>query len=288
MPRPMSDVVGRPIIRLGMLVAGLCFTAWWVQHTMLDPARTERIAHVVLDDADFRDYLSKAIQPAVSHAVPAVALQTATPAQITTVRDTLATTMARPEIRAALETFLADAHRQLVGEGTGSVTLSRDSVESMVNAAIPGLSPADLAKMPPVTFDVPRSSALQRAREFLDQWLLPALAAAIVLVLGGVALSKRRANALKIVGRWLIAISLGHVVMLWLIPVEVLPRLSTSPWVHLIASTAKAFSAGVITTLVVMLGVGVFCLFFEHFVPNTHAPDPPSPAPPATHRDVLL
>ncbi len=287
----MSDLVGRPIVRLGMLVAGLCFTAWWAQHTMLDPTRTERIAHVVLDDAEFRDYLSKAIQPAVSRAVPTIGVQTATPAQVANVRTTLATTMARPEIRTALETFLADAHRQLVGQGTGAVTLSRDSVVSMVNAAIPGLSPADIAKIPPVKFDVPRASSLQTAREFLAQWLLPALAAAIVLVIGGLALSRRRANALKIVGRWLIAISLGHVLVLWLIPVEVLPRLTTSPWVHLIASTAKAFSAGVITTLVVMLGVGVFCLFFEHFVPNTNVPDPPSPASPAlgsTHRDVLL
>ena len=73
--------------------------------------------------------------------------------------------------------------------------------------------------------------------------------------------------------QWLIGITLAHLVVLWIVPVVILPAVTTNPWVHLVAAVAHAVGAGIVTSLVVLALVGLVFLFVDHFIPAraTHA-----------------
>ena len=73
---------------------------------------------------------------------------------------------------------------------------------------------------------------------------------------------------MRTVGRWLIGISLVHLVVLWVIPVLIVPAVTSSPWAALIAAVAKALSAGLLAGLIVLFVAGVGILVIDRFVGN--------------------
>ena len=254
---------GRWLVHVGMLLCGLAFTGWYAQHTVLDTSRTERVARTVLSDATVRDFVASEIEPVIAASSPATA--TAVPGS------QLADTLADPTIQEELSRFVGDVHRRVIGVGTGPVTLDKTAVDRLVTAAEPTISPAELAKIPPVTFDVPRAGPLNSSRRLVaDHWWLIGIVG-LAMVAGGVASADDRRGAVKVIGRWLIGLSLVQLVFLWVVPVWVVPAATDNVWALVVSKVARALNGGLVVGLFVICAVGIVTLFVDLFIPRSDA-----------------
>jgi hypothetical protein len=186
--------------------------------------------------------------------------------------------LGRTDIQLKLEQFVVDAHERLLGERSQPAALDQATVQTLVAAALPSVPAADLANVHAVTFDVPQSQALFKSRQALaHRFWLYFLGAVALLTVGLVTTDDRHATV-KLIGKWLIGITLAHLVVLWIVPVVILPAVTTNPWVHLVAAVARAVGAGIVTSLVVLALVGVVFLFVDHFIPARATADSDSAA----------
>ncbi len=270
------------LVHFGMLLAALAFASWWTSNTVLDTARTRGVTHAVLEDADLRSYVAGRIAPVVAQAVPPASLRAATgkPTTASTnaaVEGRLTTVLDRPDIRTHLEQFVVDLHRRLVGEGTGPAILDKSTIATLVAAAVPNLSAADRAKIPPVRVTVPRFGPIAAGRSALQHRMLLYALGAIVLLAAAIATSRDRRATVKLVGAWLVGISVAHLLVLWVIPVVIVPHLTSSPWAGLISGVARALSADLVTGLVVLAAAGVAFLLADRFVPAAGTSAEPVP-----------
>lgn len=268
---------GQLLLHFGMALATLAFASWWTSHTILDASRTRRVTTAVLESADLRHYLSREIGPAVASAVGQPSLNVATgapPAAAAASASTdalilrMTAVLDRADIRAKLEQFIVAAHERLIGQGSAPAVLDKPTVVTIVNAAVPTLSLQDLGKIPPVTINVPRVTPLAVGRKALhNRFPLYALGA-LVLVAAAITVSRDRRTTVKVVGRWLLGISAAHLLVLWIIPVLIVPQVSHSPWASLIAAVARALNAGILTGLILLALAGVAFLTVDRFVPS--------------------
>jgi hypothetical protein len=254
-----------------MVCAALAFASWWTTHTILDTARTRRVADAAFEDVTLRHFVATKI---ASIAAPTLTLQTAP--GVATDQAAMATrldgVLDRPDVRGKLEQFVVDAHDQLVGARAEPATLDQPTVMTLVAAAVPGTSLADLAKLPPVSFDVPQSGLLAASRDALAHRFWLYLGGAVALVAIGIGISADRHSTVKLVGRWLLGISVVHLFVLWVLPVLVLPHLTHDPWAALATALARAVSGGIVGGLVVLAAAGLACLLVDRFVPPMTAP----------------
>lgn len=263
----VSGGIGRWAVHVGMLCAALAFASWWTTHTILDTTRTRRVTDAVLDNANLRDFVATKIASATSPAVGAAA----GPSQAV-LTQRLDQVLNRPDIRAKLEQFVVDAHDNLIGKSSKPAVLDQKTTQTLVAAAVPNLTLKDLAKIHAVTFKVPNSSALSASRRTLANRFWLYFLAAIVLVGFALATSNDRRGTVKIVGAWLIAISVAHLIVLWVVPVMILPHVTSNPWAGLVAGVARALTAGLVTGLLVLAGAGVVCLFADRFIAPARTP----------------
>jgi hypothetical protein len=166
---------------------------WWTSHTILDVSRTRRVTEAVLSSEDLRHYLAGRIASATAPAISSTANKGADQSRLEAV-------LARRDMQLKLEQFVVDAHERLLGQRSQPVVLDQATVRTLVTAAFPSISAADLAKVHAVRFNVPQSEVLFRGRETLAHrfWLY---------VLGAVALLARlreSAGELKIFGGFLL------------------------------------------------------------------------------------
>jgi hypothetical protein len=255
--------LGRLFVHIGMLCATLAFASWWTTHTILDTARTRRVTDAVLDNKQLRDFVATRIATATAPAVGP------NQAQLT---PKLEKVLDRPDIRAKLEQFVVDAHDHLIGKTTKPAALDQQTTRTLVSAAVPNISLQDLAKVHAVTFDVPEVGALSSSRRALAGRFWLYFLGAVVLVAVGIAMSDDRRAAVKIVGGWLIGISVVHLFVLWILPVFVVPHVTNNPWAGLVAGVAAALGAGLVTGLIILAVAGVACLFVDRFVPAAQTP----------------
>ncbi len=259
--------IGRLLVHFGMLCATLAFASWWTTHTILDSARTRRVTDAVLENTTTRNYLATRIASATS---PAVGSAAASSQALLAQR--LENVLDRPDIRVKLEQFVVDAHDNLIGKSSKPAVLDQQTTRTLVAAAIPNVTLQDLAKVHAVSFNVPSVGALSASRKaFANRFWLYFLGA-IVLVAAGIAISSDRRGAVKIVGGWLVGISLVHLFVLWILPVFIVPHVTSNPWAGLIAGVARALGAGLVTGLILLAGAGVACLFVDRFLPQARTP----------------
>ena len=276
-----SSGSGQLFIHFGMLLATLAFASWWTSHTILDTARTRQATDAVLENANLRHYVAGKVASVVTPAVAPPALSAATNAthpanpalsNQRVLETRLDTVLDRQDIRARLEQFVTDAHDQLIGVGSKPAVLDQRTVRVLVKAALPTLSANDLAKVHAVRFDVPHVGVLAGTRDTLAHRFWFFLFGAIALVTLAIATSRNRKSTVKVVGAWLVGISVAHLIVLWIVPVVVVPKVSNSPWADLIAAVARALSAGIVTGLVVLALAGAAFLLADHFVGSVGAP----------------
>lgn len=269
--------IARTLTHFGMAAATLAFASWWTTNTVFDSTRTTRIATAVLASAPLRAHVADAIAPIAAEAVPALlsgsGAAAGQPAPTTT--DQLALrlegTLGRPDIQAALVAFVGQLHDRVIGVASGPAVLDPSAVHDLVAAASPATTPEELAKIPAVSIDVPNlrpMSASSRALRLRWPWYV---AAAAVLLVAAVAFSRDRRETVKLIGRWLVGISVGHLVVLYVLPVYVVPRVTKNPWVALVASIAREVGAGLVVGLAAVALAGVLCLLVDRLLPASGA-----------------
>lgn len=265
------------LVHFGMLLATLAFASWWTTHTILDSARTRRVTNAVLENTDVRHYVANTVASVVAPSVGAPRLKNATNSASAAqsnavVANRLNAVLDRRDIRVKLETFVTDAHDVLIGKTTKPAALDQRTVQTLVGAAVPNLTLQDLAKIHAVQFSVPRYGALAAGRKTLANRFWWYFLGALVLITAAIALSKDRHGTVKLVGAWLIGISVVHLLVLWLVPVVLLPRFSNSPWVGLTSAVAGALGAGIVAGLLVLAIAGVAFLFADRWLVPARAP----------------
>lgn len=286
--------IGKALVHYGMLLATLAFASWWTSHTILDPGRSRRVVQAVLSDKQFRMLIADNVGPPIVTAVgltslpsemrlptmPGTNIPTASaipggnplpppsvPADQAALKIRLVAVLDDAGVRSRLEDFVFQTHQRLIGERNTPAVLDRPTVERIVTAAVPDITPDQLARIPPISIDVPGLKALTSAKKvFVGRFAWYALGAVVLLVAAMVLSSDKRAT-LKLIGRWLIGISAGHLFFLWLLPAVIIPRVSKSPWAGFTGAVARALSAGIIIGLVALIGLGVLCLFADRFIP---------------------
>lgn len=293
--------IARLLIHVGMMCAALAFASWWMSNTLLDTGRTARITDAALSNAAFRGFVADRIAsvtasslggvPAPTGVSPAPGVGGGTPpgtaasnekALATNVADVLA----RPDIRTHLETFVDQAHDLLVGRSHTPATLDADTVRTVVAAALPSTPPAQLARLSAITFSVPKNASLDAGREaFAHRFPLYALGA-IILVGLAIVLTDDRHATVKTVGTWLLGISVAHLVVLWLVPVVIVPAVTTNPWAGLVAAVFRVVSAALVTGLIVLAGLGVAFRLADHWIPVSRSA-PVSPPGESTAETIL-
>jgi hypothetical protein len=255
--------VSKLCIHFGMLCAALAFSSWWTSHTILDTARTRRVTEAVLQSPQVRQFVADHIAAATA---PSLEVRD------TTTRDTYArhldTVLARRDIQQKLEQFVVDAHQRLLGERSQAPVLDAATVRTLVGAAIPSASRANLNRLHAVTFDVPQSQALFRSRQALAHRFWLYFFGAVVLVTVGLVTTDDRRSGVKLIGKWLVGITIAHLLVLWILPVVILPAVTTNPWAHLVTAVARGVSAGIVTGLIALALIGVVFLFLDHFIPQ--------------------
>jgi len=255
--------LSRLFIHLGMLCAALAFASWWTSHTILDTARTRRVTEAVLENADVRHFVAGHIASATA---PAVGVRASGGTNRAAYANRLDVVLGRRAIQLKLEQFVVDAHERLLGERSKPAVLDQKTVRTLVTAAFPSVRGADLAKVHEVKFDVPQSQALFRGREAFAHRFWLYFVGAVGLLIAGLVMTDDRRAAVKLIGKWLIGITVAHLIVLWILPVLIIPAVTTNPWAHLVAAVAHAVGAGIVTGLVVLALVGVVFLFADHFI----------------------
>ena len=265
----MASSQGRQtlLVHFGMLLATLAFASWWTSHTILDSARTRRVANAVLENTNVRHYVSDTVASVTASSVGAPALTRANaPATKTAIAQRLDAVLDQHDIRVKLEDFVTDAHDVLIGKATGPAVLDAHTTRLLVSAAMPQLTLADLSKVNAVRFSVPRYGALVTSRNTLAHRFVWYLLGALVLLTAAIALSQDRHGTMKLIGKWLIGISVAHLLILWFVPVIVLPHISHSPWIGLASAVAGALTAGIVVGLIVLAAAGIAFLLADRFV----------------------
>jgi amino acid transporter len=245
-----------------MLCAALTFASWWTSHTILDTGRTRRVVDTVLASTELRQFVAGQV---ASVTAPALG----TPALHDEYATRLETVLGRSDIQAKLEQFVVDAHERLLGQRTQPAVLDQSTVRTLVAAAFPTMSAADLAKVKAVSFNVPQAQVLMKSRETLAHRFWLYLLGAVVLLTIGLVTTDDRHASVKLIGKWLIGITIAHLLVLWILPVLILPAVTSNPWAHFVAAIARAVGAGIISGLVVLALVGIVFLFVDHFVPTS-------------------
>ena len=250
-------------IHFGMLCAALAFASWWTSHTILNTTRTRRVTEAVLESADLRHFVANHVASVTAPAV-GVSPGAATSGAYTNHLDAV---LARRGIQVKLEQFVVDAQERLIGTRSQPAVLDQATVRTLVVAAFPSVSQADLAKVHAVRFNVPESQTLFKSRQALAHRFWLYLLGAVVLLTVGLVTTDDRHATVKLIGKWLIGITVAHLLVLWIVPVLILPAVTTNPWAHLVAAVARAVGAGIVTGLVVLALVGVVFLFVDYFIP---------------------
>lgn len=269
------------LTNVGMLLAALAFGSWWTTHTVYDTTRTRRVASVVLASPDLRSYVADKIAPVVANALPegtgsATATAPLDPRQLAT---GISTALGRVEVQEGLVRFVGELHDRLIGVGSGPVVLDQHIVQELAAAADPGLTLADLAKIPAASIPIPQQAGLAGATGTMrSRWPWYALGSATLLVIALVMSSDRRAT-LQLIGRWLIGISGVQLLVFYIVPVWIVPRVTSNPWADLVASVIREWGATMVTGLALLAAVGVACVVGDHLLPS-HG-DGPAAAPAA-------
>ena len=273
------------LLSLGMLVAGLAFTGWYWSRTVLDTERTERVAHAVLTDSTIRGFLAERIEPVLAQRAPAAAAALTAQAggaaptsagqtagvDATVVQSQLADVLADPAIQRDLADFVGDLHRVVIGERTGPVTLAQSDVNRLVVAAAPSTPPESLAAIPSISFDPPVTPINKLRAAGAHWWWLIGLAG-MAMVGAALALSQDRRSNVRTIGTWLIGLSLIQLLVLWLIPVHVVPAVTDNVWARTGSLIAEALNGGLVIGLFVILGIGIVCRFANLFMRDPTRP----------------
>lgn len=229
------------LMTLANLALGLAVTCWWLDHTVFDPTRSEDVTNAVLGTAAVQDQLTAVISEAIATELGQ------DPDTIAIVVDQAAQTAGGA---ALLGDVVVDSHAVLIGASDGPVVITAAQLAEL-------LGDERALLLPPVEIPVPTIGVLDALRQTVGRLAPLAALAGVALGLLAVALHPERH---RIVRRWaigLLLVAVAVVVVGYVIPVMVVPSLTSSPWVQAVPSVAKEQMALLLGTSLVCAGAGL-------------------------------
>ncbi len=219
----------------------LAASGWYLQRVAFDTARSGDLARVVLRDEAIRNQVASVVADATADrlGVP--------PADVQAQVAALAHTDAGADL---MRQIVSDAHAKLIGARQEPVQITGAQLVQLTRNEAVG-------DLPPVVLPVEEVGALSTIRRTLD-WAVPiaAVVGAVALLLGIVA-HPRKADAVFGVGVFCIVAGLASILLGFVVPVLVLPRLDDSTWTPVVAAVARYALPVVVTVAVVLFGGGL-------------------------------
>jgi hypothetical protein len=232
--------VRRGLAALFFFIAAVCLAlaagGWWLQRVAFTDDLSADVVDVAMEDDEIRAELARISANATAATVGIPPLELRTQIEAFLQAD-------NPEIRAALETVLADSHARLIGRRDEPVQITGPQL-------VPIVRDEHVAVLPPVTLPVNEIAALNVVRIGLN-WFVPvaAVAGGVALLLGLVA-HPRRADAVYGIGVFCLLAAAAAVVLGYLLPAFVVPELSDNIWLAIVPAVAS-------TALPLVLGAAV-------------------------------
>ncbi|HEV3362659.1 MAG TPA: hypothetical protein VG795_00720 [Acidimicrobiia bacterium] len=206
------------LVTLGLIFAGVAWWAYAARYTVLDEARSERIADTLVTQPVIQDAVAEGLGNALQQALPP-----GTPISPDEISAIAHQALADPTAMAALKRTLLTSHQRLVGSYDGPVSLDVSSIavagRDALVAARPDLAEA-MPEAPSLSVDLPTQHLPklgwlpERTRELLGL----ALMLAITLLSLGVLCSSDRPKVLSRAGRWALRAGVFWAVFGWVLP----------------------------------------------------------------------
>jgi hypothetical protein len=217
----MRRILASLVLGLALLAAGISWAAFTTRSTVFDPARSERIAEVLVDSPVVQDAAAAALSRALQEALPAGTL--ASSAQV----DELArAALADPRAIEAIKTAIVGAHRRMMGDGDnagGGVVLDAGPIAQAGRDALIAARP-DLATVlpqpPDLQMELPteRLPEMGRLREPLRLAVGLGAVAAMLLLAVAFLLASDRPKVLSRMGRWALGAGLWWAIVGYGVP----------------------------------------------------------------------
>lgn len=240
----MRRIVAEIVLSIALLAGSLAFTGWWFRSTMLEPRRTERIASAALESPEVRQALGSAIAGAVAEA---------TGQPRTVVEPFVTNALESGTDLSMLTSVVADAHAAAIGDGPSRVALTTEALTPLVGAEL--AATADGAG-----FSVPQVDRLQSLRNNLTGWLGALAMLCGAGIIAAMILHPNRPRVFRRLGIWLLTMSVWQLVITWVLPALIVPKLTDNPWALLAAKVAEAAAADLRSALAALCVAGVASL----------------------------
>jgi hypothetical protein len=190
------------LVTLGLVSAGVAWWAYAARSTVLDSARSERIAQTLIEQPVIQDAVAEGLGNALEQALPP-----GTPISPDEISAVAHQALADPRATAALKATVLASHQRLVGDYDGPVRLDVSPIavagRDALVAARPDLARA-LPTAPTLSVDLPTQHLPklgwlpERTRELFGL----ALMLAVTLLSLGMLASADRPKVLSRAGRW--------------------------------------------------------------------------------------
>jgi hypothetical protein len=237
----MRRTVASLLMTLANVALGLAVTCWWLDHTVFDPGRSNDVAAAVLSTTAVQDELTAVISEAIATELGQ------DPDVVAVVVDQAAQTAGGA---ALLADVVVDSHAVLIGESEGPVVITPTQLAEL-------LGDERALLLPPIEVPVPTIGVLDSLRRAIDV-IIP-ITALLGVGLGLLAVVLHPARH-RIVRRWgigLLMVAVAVAVVGYVIPVVVIPSLTSSPWVQAMPSLAREQMALLLGTSLVCAGAGL-------------------------------
>src|SRR4051812_10207532 len=147
----MRRTAASALVTLGLLAASLGWWSFAARATVLDSGRSARIADVLVTQPVIRDAVAEGLGTALEQALPP-----GTPISADELKTVTHKARDAPRALGALRTAIVDAHRRLLGEYDGPVSLDVSPIAAAGRDALVAARP-DLAESlpqpPPLSVD---------------------------------------------------------------------------------------------------------------------------------------
>lgn len=223
----MRRALAAVLMSIAHLALGFAINGWWFNHTALNPSTTSTIAEHVLADEDVNDQLVRIIAANVAPELAAAGLPL-TEDQIDDIVRTQTHTAGGVDL---LQNLVTQAHSKVIGQTSLPVTISTQQLVNMFGSAA--------ASIEPIVIPVPEVKPLSWLQETLDSTVPVAVMIAVVAGVLSFLVDPDKAAALRGIGIGLLLIAGVLMVLGYVLPVLVVPQLTSSPWVAVVPEIAK-------------------------------------------------
>jgi hypothetical protein len=263
----MRRVLAGVLMTIANICLGLAMTGWWLQHTVFDPGRSQDVAEQVLAVDGVQAQITDAIVDAVA-------------VELGQDPDTIALLVGQASETAGGVTLLTDvvvqSHAVIIGEAEGPVTITPQQLAEL-------LGDERALLLPPIALPVTTIEPIDWLRQVLDATVVWAFVLAVVLALLALTIHPRRDRMVRRWGLGLIVLAAIVMVVGYVLPVVVLPTLTTSPWVQAIPELAQSQLGLLAGASLVCAGVGLGLIVVAGLMRRAQMerdrPPAPRPAP---------